>query len=367
METHLVFMAGMIALGVIVVLLGVYYFVKRAKEQARQITMEQELEDMITRQRGLKREVSRSNRLEAGQSGISKKAQLDLVQKGQFLVQSMKQDGHTQPKGILGNISRKGVAQRVRPLEVKDDEPEQGRGSKQKRSKKKKRKTKRSQSKLKSQKTRKRKKRKTKRSKRSKSRGSTPTTSDAESSASGYSQGLDTSMESSMSNLGQSNSSSLQDSADAKKGGMNTNFDIVPSAEKEGASTPESKPKEKGPKKTQSKDAPTTPTNWTPKSKQLAEYKRIFGAVDSSNSKVVEGKQAAKFLKSSGVEKKLLRTIWQMADRKNKGSLDETEFYTCLGLVALAQNGLEVSLASLENHRENMDLPTFAAEKKEKV
>ena len=95
---------------------------------------------------------------------------------------------------------------------------------------------------------------------------------------------------------------SLQDSADAKKGGMNTNFDIVPSAEKEGASTPESKPKEKGPKKTQSKDAPTTPTNWTPKSKQLAEYKRIFGAVDSSNSKVVEGKQAAKFLKSSGLQ-----------------------------------------------------------------
>uniref|UniRef100_A0A8C2TL51 Epidermal growth factor receptor pathway substrate 15 n=1 Tax=Coturnix japonica TaxID=93934 RepID=A0A8C2TL51_COTJA len=56
---------------------------------------------------------------------------------------------------------------------------------------------------------------------------------------------------------------------------------------------------------------------------------------------------AAVFLKKSGLTDLVLGKIWDLADTDSKGILNKQEFFVALRLVACAQNGLEVSLSSL--------------------
>uniref|UniRef100_A0A5G2QMQ0 Epidermal growth factor receptor pathway substrate 15 n=1 Tax=Sus scrofa TaxID=9823 RepID=A0A5G2QMQ0_PIG len=56
---------------------------------------------------------------------------------------------------------------------------------------------------------------------------------------------------------------------------------------------------------------------------------------------------AAVFLKKSGLPDLILGKIWDLADTDGKGILSKQEFFVALRLVACAQNGLEVSLNSL--------------------
>uniref|UniRef100_A0A8C4R985 Epidermal growth factor receptor pathway substrate 15 n=1 Tax=Eptatretus burgeri TaxID=7764 RepID=A0A8C4R985_EPTBU len=53
------------------------------------------------------------------------------------------------------------------------------------------------------------------------------------------------------------------------------------------------------------------------------------------------------FLKSSGLPDLTLGKIWDMADPDGKGYLDRQGFFVALGLVACAQNGLDLSLGNL--------------------
>uniref|UniRef100_A0A8B9EWU6 Epidermal growth factor receptor pathway substrate 15 n=1 Tax=Anser cygnoides TaxID=8845 RepID=A0A8B9EWU6_ANSCY len=56
---------------------------------------------------------------------------------------------------------------------------------------------------------------------------------------------------------------------------------------------------------------------------------------------------AAVFLKKSGLTDLVLGKIWDLADTDGKGILNKQEFFVALRLVACAQNGLDVSLSSL--------------------
>ncbi|XP_015725943.1 epidermal growth factor receptor substrate 15 isoform X1 [Coturnix japonica] len=76
-------------------------------------------------------------------------------------------------------------------------------------------------------------------------------------------------------------------------------------------------------------------------------YEKFYRQVDSANTGRVLASDAAVFLKKSGLTDLVLGKIWDLADTDSKGILNKQEFFVALRLVACAQNGLEVSLSSL--------------------
>ncbi|KAM6396856.1 epidermal growth factor receptor substrate 15 isoform 12-T12 [Pluvialis apricaria] len=76
-------------------------------------------------------------------------------------------------------------------------------------------------------------------------------------------------------------------------------------------------------------------------------YEKFYRQVDSANAGRVLASDAAVFLKKSGLTDLVLGKIWDLADTDGKGILNKQEFFVALRLVACAQNGLDVSLSSL--------------------
>ncbi|XP_061859241.1 epidermal growth factor receptor substrate 15 isoform X4 [Colius striatus] len=76
-------------------------------------------------------------------------------------------------------------------------------------------------------------------------------------------------------------------------------------------------------------------------------YEKFYRQVDSTNAGRVLASDAAVFLKKSGLTDLVLGKIWDLADTDGKGILNKQEFFVALRLVACAQNGLDVSLSSL--------------------
>ncbi|XP_047230794.1 epidermal growth factor receptor substrate 15 isoform X4 [Girardinichthys multiradiatus] len=76
-------------------------------------------------------------------------------------------------------------------------------------------------------------------------------------------------------------------------------------------------------------------------------YDKYYRQVDPTGSGRVAAADAALFLKRSGLADLILGKIWDLADTERKGSLNKQQFFIALRLVACAQNGLEVSLKSL--------------------
>ncbi|XP_059379044.1 epidermal growth factor receptor substrate 15-like [Carassius carassius] len=76
-------------------------------------------------------------------------------------------------------------------------------------------------------------------------------------------------------------------------------------------------------------------------------YEQYYRQVDPSSSGRVGAADAALFLKRSGLTDLVLGKIWDLSDSDCKGSLNKQQFFVALRLVACAQNGLEVSLKSL--------------------
>ncbi|XP_056132890.1 epidermal growth factor receptor substrate 15-like 1 [Lampris incognitus] len=75
-------------------------------------------------------------------------------------------------------------------------------------------------------------------------------------------------------------------------------------------------------------------------------YENFYRQVDPGNTGRVGPTEAALFLKKSGLPDITLGKIWDLADPDGKGYLDKQGFYVALRLVACAQSGQEVSLAS---------------------
>ncbi|XP_077189890.1 epidermal growth factor receptor substrate 15 isoform X1 [Paroedura picta] len=76
-------------------------------------------------------------------------------------------------------------------------------------------------------------------------------------------------------------------------------------------------------------------------------YEKYYRQVDPGNTGRVLASDAAVFLKTSGLTDLILGKIWDLADTDGKGILNKQEFFVALRLVACAQNGLDVSLSSL--------------------
>ncbi|XP_066479720.1 epidermal growth factor receptor substrate 15 isoform X2 [Tiliqua scincoides] len=76
-------------------------------------------------------------------------------------------------------------------------------------------------------------------------------------------------------------------------------------------------------------------------------YEKYYRQVDPGNSGRVLASDAAVFLKKSGLTDLILGKVWDLADTDGKGILNKQEFFVALRLVACAQNGLDVSLSSL--------------------
>ncbi|KAL1787718.1 epidermal growth factor receptor substrate 15 isoform X1 [Sigmodon hispidus] len=76
-------------------------------------------------------------------------------------------------------------------------------------------------------------------------------------------------------------------------------------------------------------------------------YEKYYRQVDTGNTGRVLASDAAAFLKKSGLPDLILGKIWDLADTDGKGVLSKQEFFVALRVVACAQNGLEVSLSSL--------------------
>ncbi|KAM6129063.1 epidermal growth factor receptor substrate 15 isoform 2-T2 [Phoenicopterus ruber ruber] len=76
-------------------------------------------------------------------------------------------------------------------------------------------------------------------------------------------------------------------------------------------------------------------------------YEKFYRQVDAANAGRVLASDAAVFLKKSGLTDLVLGKIWDLADTDGKGILNKQEFFVALRLVACAQNGLDVSLSSL--------------------
>ncbi|KAL2090074.1 hypothetical protein ACEWY4_014762 [Coilia grayii] len=76
-------------------------------------------------------------------------------------------------------------------------------------------------------------------------------------------------------------------------------------------------------------------------------YDKYYRQVDPSGSGRVPAADAALFLKRSGLADLVLGKIWDLSDSERKGCLNKQQFFVALRLVACAQNGLEVSLKSL--------------------
>uniref|UniRef100_A0A8C8TYZ5 Epidermal growth factor receptor pathway substrate 15 n=1 Tax=Peromyscus maniculatus bairdii TaxID=230844 RepID=A0A8C8TYZ5_PERMB len=76
-------------------------------------------------------------------------------------------------------------------------------------------------------------------------------------------------------------------------------------------------------------------------------YEKYYRQVDTGHTGRVLASDAAAFLKKSGLPDLILGKIWDLADTDGKGVLNKQEFFVALRLVACAQNGLEVSLSSL--------------------
>uniref|UniRef100_A0A8C4X1U5 Epidermal growth factor receptor pathway substrate 15 n=1 Tax=Eptatretus burgeri TaxID=7764 RepID=A0A8C4X1U5_EPTBU len=85
-----------------------------------------------------------------------------------------------------------------------------------------------------------------------------------------------------------------------------------------------------------------------------------YKQVDPGGTGRVSAREAVVFLKSSGLPDLTLGKIWDMADPDGKGYLDRQGFFVALGLVACAQNGLDLSLGNLSLP---VPLPNFTEEK----
>ncbi|KAM9439379.1 epidermal growth factor receptor substrate 15-like 1 isoform 2-T2 [Clarias gariepinus] len=83
-------------------------------------------------------------------------------------------------------------------------------------------------------------------------------------------------------------------------------------------------------------------------------YETFYRQVDPGNLGKVGAAEAAQFLKRSGLSDIILGKIWDLSDTERKGYLDKRGFFIALRLVALAQNGSDVSHASLS---QTMSLP----------
>ncbi|KAK9874093.1 hypothetical protein WA026_002447 [Henosepilachna vigintioctopunctata] len=81
-------------------------------------------------------------------------------------------------------------------------------------------------------------------------------------------------------------------------------------------------------------------------------YEAYYNVVDPKGFGSIGGMEAARFLKRSGLSDVILSKIWDLSDPGGRGCLDKTGMFVALKLVALVQNGKDLSVSNI-----HLDLP----------
>ena len=92
-------------------------------------------------------------------------------------------------------------------------------------------------------------------------------------------------------------------------------------------------------------------------------FSNLFQIADKDNKGKLVGKEAADFLKKSGLPKEILKRIWIISAQTSTQFLERDEFYIALRLVALAQNNLPISDECIIKNAPIPPLPVFDLKK----
>nr|CAH7760911.1 unnamed protein product [Callosobruchus chinensis] len=76
-------------------------------------------------------------------------------------------------------------------------------------------------------------------------------------------------------------------------------------------------------------------------------YEAYYNVVDPNGFGSVGGMEAARFLKKSGLSDVILSKIWDLSDPGGRGCLDKAGMFVALKLVALVQNGKDLSVSNV--------------------
>ena len=92
-------------------------------------------------------------------------------------------------------------------------------------------------------------------------------------------------------------------------------------------------------------------------------FSNLFQLVDSQGMGKLKNKEAANFMKKSGLNKNILKNIFLIAQPKNKQYLERDEFYVALRLIALAQNNMPFNEQAIILNKPIPPLPNFNLKK----
>ena len=88
-------------------------------------------------------------------------------------------------------------------------------------------------------------------------------------------------------------------------------------------------------------------------------YNNIFESLDNKNIGILDSKEAAEFLKKSGLSRNILKTIWLITSKSSISFIERNEFFVALRLIALAQNNFPYNEESVEKNTPLPPLPHF--------
>ena len=92
-------------------------------------------------------------------------------------------------------------------------------------------------------------------------------------------------------------------------------------------------------------------------------FSNLFQLVDSQGLGKLKNKDAANFMKKSGLNKNILKNIFLIAQPKSKQYLERDEFYVALRLIALAQNNMPFNEQAIILNKPIPPLPNFDLKK----
>lgn len=88
-------------------------------------------------------------------------------------------------------------------------------------------------------------------------------------------------------------------------------------------------------------------------------YNKLYNTLDNNNQGIIMGKPAANFMKTSGLDKNILKKIWLIAAQNSNSQMDKEEFFVAMRLIALAQNNMPFSEENIEKNYPIPPLPKF--------
>ena len=92
-------------------------------------------------------------------------------------------------------------------------------------------------------------------------------------------------------------------------------------------------------------------------------FTNLFQYVDNQNMGKLKAKEAANFMKKSGLNKETLKNIYLIASQSSKEFLEKEEFYVALRLIALAQNNMPFNAQAIILNTPIPPLPSFNLKK----